>query len=73
MNKNKGGERMKKKTHEEYVVELAEKNPNVEVVEQYISTNTPILHRCLAHCVLWKTTPGRVLRGAGCEECILRR
>ena len=59
----------KKKTHEEYVQELAGKNPNIQVVEKYISINVPILHRCLIHNVIWKTTPGRVLNGIGCEEC----
>jgi phage antirepressor YoqD-like protein len=59
----------KKKTHEEYVKELAIKNPAVEVVGRYVNTNTAILHHCLIHDVLWNTTPSRVLHGAGCEEC----
>ncbi|MGM9530581.1 zinc-ribbon domain-containing protein, partial [Intestinibacter sp.] len=59
----------KKKTHEEYVKELAIKNPNVKVVEEYIDSGTPILHCCLIHDIFWKTTPGRALSGIGCEEC----
>lgn len=64
---------MKKKTHEEYVEELKIKNPTVEVVEQYININTPIKHHCLIHDVFWKTTPGRALRGVGCEECRIEK
>lgn len=64
---------MKKKTHEEYVEELAIKNPTVEVSEQYVNMNTPILHHCLTHDVFWKTTPGRALQGVGCEECRIER
>ena len=60
---------MKKKTHDEYVIELTIKNPTVEVIGQYVNTNTPILHRCLIHNIFWKTTPGRALQGVGCEEC----
>ena len=32
----------KKKTHEEYVAELAIKNPNVEVVGEYINAKTKL-------------------------------
>lgn len=59
----------KKKTHEEYIEELAIKNPNIEVLEQYIGANTPILHHCLIHDINWKTTPNRVLHGTGCKLC----
>lgn len=60
---------MKKKTHEEYVDELKIKAPTIEVIEQYINADTPILHHCLIHDIFWKTTPSRVLLGAGCEGC----
>lgn len=59
----------RKKTHEEYVVELSEKNPDVEVVGTYINALTKITHHCLIHDVYWETTPSRVLHGAGCEVC----
>ena len=60
---------MKRKTHEEYVAELAIKNPDIEVIEQYINRFTAILHYCKKHNVFWKTTPGNVLSGKGCELC----
>lgn len=63
----------KKKTHEEYVQELVVKNPTVEVIEQYVNTNTPILHHCLVHDMFWKTTPARALRGVGCEKCKMEK
>lgn len=70
MRKNRGGERMsKKKTHEEYVAELAIKNPNVEVVGQYVDNRTKILHHCLIHDVFWMVAPSNVLIGRGCLEC----
>lgn len=36
----------RKKTHEEYVKELAEKNPNVEVIGIYCGNRIKIPHRC---------------------------
>lgn len=59
----------KKRTHEEYVAELAVKNPNVEVVGQYINARTPILHKCLKHNIEWEVIPDVVLRGHGCQKC----
>lgn len=60
---------IKKKTHEEYVVELTVKNPNLEVVDKYIDANTKILHHCIAHNLYWKIKPSSVLQGCGCEIC----
>lgn len=59
----------RKKTHEEYVAELAEKNPTVEVVGKYIDAFTKIEHHCLTHDVYWETTPSRALQGVGCKMC----
>lgn len=59
----------KKKTHDEYVAELAIKNPNVEVVEEYKGTNIPILHRCKIHNIVWSAYPTNILRGHGCQMC----
>lgn len=59
----------KKKTHDEYVAELAIKNPTVRVVEKYITARTKIMHHCLIHDIYWKTEPSNVLEGHGCCEC----
>ena len=59
----------KKKTHEEYVDELAIKNPTVKVVGQYIGAKTPISHYCTIHDVTWDITPSDALQGYGCSEC----
>ena len=63
----------KKKTHEEYVDELKQKNPTVEVIGKYIDADTSIMHHCLQHNVFWSTAPSRVLRGAGCEKCRIEK
>lgn len=60
----------KRKTHEEYVAELAIKNPDVEVVEEYVDAKTKILHHCLKHDIYWKSLPSNVLAGKGCSKCL---
>ena len=63
----------RKKTHEEYVAELAIKNPNVEVVGEYIDSNTKITHRCKIHDYYWEAFPNNVLRGYGCKKCQIEK
>lgn len=59
----------KKKTHEEYIAELAQVNLNIAVIERYVNANTPILHQCLIDGHMWLTTPHNVLCGSGCPMC----
>ena len=58
-----------RKTTEEYKKELLFINPNIIVLEDYISRKTPILHKCLIHDIEWTTTPASILQGCGCKEC----
>jgi predicted nucleic acid-binding Zn-ribbon protein len=58
----------KRKTHDEYVAELAVKNPGVTVVGEYVDAKTKIDHLCGCG-EIWKTVPSRVLRGALCKKC----
>jgi len=57
----------KKKTHEEYIKELKDKNIEVIPLENYISTNTKILHKCLLCDTEWYIKPRSVLRGVKCD------
>lgn len=59
----------RKKTTEQYKVELEAKNPNIEVLEEYINAKTKILHRCLKHNINWLIAPSKALRGQGCVNC----
>lgn len=59
----------RKKTHNEYVYELSVKNPNIEVVDNYIDTQTPIQHYCKKHKIYWNISPSSALKGSGCSEC----
>lgn len=57
------------KKHDEYVDELAIANPTVEVVEEYVDSQTEILHHCFIHNIYWSIKPTNALMGKGCPEC----
>lgn len=59
----------KKKTHEQYVEELKNINPNIEVLEQYNGAKIKILHKCLLHNFKWLATPDNIIQGGVCFEC----
>lgn len=59
----------KKKTHDEYVFELAIKNPNIEAASEYVDANTKILHKCKICGHKWYATPNALLHGNGCPMC----
>lgn len=60
---------MRKKTHEEYIEEVAKLNIDIEVIGIYINTYTPILHRCKIDGYEWYAKPNNILNGKGCPKC----
>lgn len=59
----------KRKTHEEYVEEVAKINPNIKVMDKYIDANTKILHKCKIDNYEWLAAPSKILIGRGCPRC----
>ena len=59
-----------KKTKEQYINELTIKNPNLELVGDYIDAKTKTLHRCKKHNVIWNVSPDKALHGSGCQQCL---
>ena len=55
----------KKKTHAEYVDELAKVNPDIEVVGIYIGNKVKIPHRCKIDGNVWDLSPDNALQGRG--------
>lgn len=51
----------KQKTHEQYILELKDKNIDVDVLEKYINTETKILHQCKKCQHKWMACPKRIL------------
>ena len=63
----------RKKTHDEYIREVAEINPNIEVVGIYIDSETKIAHKCKIDDEVFYAQPREILRGKGCYKCGRRR
>lgn len=59
----------RKKTHEQYVAEVAAINPNIEVIGEYADAKTKILHRCKIDGYEWCVRPSVILQGSGCPRC----
>jgi len=58
-----------KKTHEQYVAELAIKHPDIEVVGEYINANTKTAHKHKTCGHIWDVRPNDILNGSGCPKC----
>ena len=56
--------------HESFVKTLAERQPNIEVLEKYKGVNIPITvnNKNCGHPT-WKARPYTLLKGIGCPEC----
>ena len=62
----------KRKTHEEFIKEVAIKNPNVKVLDKYIADDIKIEFQCNnPDCgYRWFTTPDKIIHKlTGCPEC----
>ena len=58
-----------RKTQDEYITELAIKNPTVKIVGEYVNADTPTRHYCEIHQVFWDISPSAALQGQGCQNC----
>lgn len=62
------------KSHEQYLAELKNIRSNIVPIERYNGANTSILHKCLIHDYVWKTTPSYILNSRGnCPKCSIHR
>ena len=62
----------KRKTHEEFVEELKEKNQyfyNLELLSEYVNAKTKIKCKCKIHNYIWSVQPWSLLQGCGCPLC----
>lgn len=59
-----------KKTHEEFICELNNINPNIIPLEEYKTNNEKILCKCKIHDYVWKVAPSKILhKTTGCPKC----
>lgn len=58
-----------KKTHEEFVKEVALINPDIEVISMYINNKTKVRFKCKKDNYIWETNPYVILQGHKCPRC----
>ena len=65
----------KRKTHEDFVLQVRNKFPNIGVVGTYIGNKTKIEFQCLADGCnnKWMARPDNILSGYGCPECAKKK
>lgn len=60
---------MRKKTHEEFIEEMTIKNPNIEILSEYINNKTKIKCKC-SKGHIWEARPNDLInKGQGCPKC----
>lgn len=62
----------KRKTHEDFVKELHNLNPYIEVIDKYVTTHTKIMVKCLKCGKQWEARPALLTRKnkpVGCPHC----
>lgn len=57
------------KAHEQFIKELKEINPNIEVLSKYTGNRNKVKVKCLKDGYMWEATPNNLLRGTGCLKC----
>lgn len=57
------------KSHEEFIIEMKNINPQIEILGEYIKSDVKILCRCKIHNITWYAIPNNLLKGQGCKEC----
>lgn len=62
-----------RKEHEQFVSEMAKKNPTIEVLGEYVNSTTRLKVRCNLCGHTWNPLPPDILYGGGgCPECSIR-
>lgn len=65
----KNGALKRSKTHQQFIQEMNEVNPNIKILGQYINCSTKILCQCLRDGHKWRAIPQALLYGEGCPAC----
>ena len=63
----------KRKTHEQFIYELKKINPNIDVLGQYVNSNTSVECKCSLCNYVWSPLANDLLRGHGCPKCYHKR
>lgn len=63
-----------KKTHNTFIKQIYNVNPNIEILSEYINARTVVKCRCKIDSHEWETTPDKLLNSrTGCPLCAKKR
>ena len=64
---------LKRKTHKDFVNELKEVSPNIELVDTYVVSQQKVHCHCLDCGYEWEAIPSNLLKRRGCPKCNKRQ
>lgn len=59
----------KRKTHEEFIEEMAKIDKNIKILSNYVASNQKVECMCKVCGNIWRSTPTNLLKPRGCPEC----
>lgn len=63
----------KRKTHEQFIIDINKVNSNIQVIGKYIDVKTKVRVKCLIDGYEWNANPRDLLRGRKCAVCTNRK
>ena len=60
---------MVRKTHEQFLQQMRERNNNIEILSKYEKDNIKVKCKCKVCGFEWESKPSNLLQGKGCKQC----
>lgn len=61
--------KLKKKTHQEFIIEMQKKHPNLTILNEYFNSKTRMKYICNKCGLIWSATAAKLSLGRGCPQC----
>lgn len=58
-----------RRTHQEFIEEIKDKSPNIEILSEYKNTHSNVKCRCKIDNCIWYAPPHDLLKYSGCPVC----
>lgn len=59
----------RRKSHSQFIEEAKYKNPNIEILTEYINKRTKVKCRCKIDGYEWEANPSDIIKGCRCPKC----
>lgn len=61
---------IERKTNEQFLTEMKEKHPDIQILTKYVNNHTKVKCKCLIDGYEWETTPNKLVNAKhGCPKC----